>query len=83
VGVVFGLTRLLRLPGVNRWQMAIGLGQVGEFSFVVGTLGVSRGFVPPSLYTGLLLAMAVSIAATATLARVIGKVGRTSPEAEA
>lgn len=70
VGVIYGLAHLLDRPGVRRWQLAAGLGQVGEFSFVLASVGVARGVVPSTLYTALLLSVVVTIAASTVLVRL-------------
>jgi len=70
VAVVYGLARLLRLPEVRPWQLAVGLGQVGEFSFVLGSVGVARGVIPPELYTALLAAVVLTIALSTVVVRL-------------
>jgi CPA2 family monovalent cation:H+ antiporter-2 len=70
VGVIYGMARLLRRPGVRNWQLAAGLGQVGEFSFVLASIGVARGVVPHPLYTALLLAVVVTIAVSTVAVRL-------------
>jgi CPA2 family monovalent cation:H+ antiporter-2 len=70
VGLIYGLARLLRRPGVRGWQLATGLGQVGEFSFVLASIGVARGVVPQPLYTALLLAVVVTIALSTVVVRL-------------
>ena len=70
VTVVYGLARVLRLPGVRPWQLAVGLGQVGEFSFVLGSVGVARGVIPPELYTALLAAVVLTIALSTVVVRL-------------
>jgi CPA2 family monovalent cation:H+ antiporter-2 len=70
VGVIYGLARVRDRPGVRDWQLAAGLGQVGEFSFVLASIGVARGVVPPSLYTALLLCVVVTIAGSTMLVRL-------------
>lgn len=70
VAMAYGLARVLRLPEVRPWQLATGLGQVGEFSFVLGSIGVARGVVPAELYTALLAAVVVSIALSTVVVRL-------------
>jgi CPA2 family monovalent cation:H+ antiporter-2 len=70
VGIIYGLAHLLDRPGVRRAQLAFGLGQVGEFSFVLASVGVARGAVPPALYTALLLCVVVTIAGSTVLVRL-------------
>ena len=63
------LARLGRLPGRPR-QIATGLGQIGEFSFVLATIGVSRHVIPSELYAAILAAIVLTIAASTLLVRV-------------
>jgi CPA2 family monovalent cation:H+ antiporter-2 len=68
--VIYVLARLIRPAAVRPMQLAIGLGQVGEFSFVVGSIGVAAGIIDPAAYSGLLLTMVVTICLSAVLVRV-------------
>jgi CPA2 family monovalent cation:H+ antiporter-2 len=63
------LARFGHLPGRPR-QVAIGLGQIGEFSFVLATIGVSRNVIPGELYAAILAAVVVTIAASTLLVRL-------------
>jgi CPA2 family monovalent cation:H+ antiporter-2 len=63
------LARFGRLPGRPR-QIATGLGQIGEFSFVLATIGVSRHVIPSELYAAILAAIVVTIAASTLLVRL-------------
>ena len=51
-------------------QVAIGLGQIGEFSFVLATIGLSRNVIPRELYAAVLAAVVVTIAASTLLVRL-------------
>jgi monovalent cation:H+ antiporter-2, CPA2 family len=51
-------------------QVAVGLGQIGEFSFVLATIGVSRGVIPSELYAATLAAVVLTIAASTVMVRV-------------
>ena len=53
-------------------QLAVGLGQVGEFSFVLATVGRSQGVIPQDVYSGILCAVLLSIAGSAIAARRVG-----------
>ena len=53
-------------------QLAIGLGQLGEFSFVIVSTGAIAGVVPASWFAATLGAVVVTIAASAVLARLVG-----------
>ena len=63
------LARFGDLPGRPR-QVAIGLGQIGEFSFVLATIGLTRNVIPSNLYAAILAAVVLSIAASTLLVRV-------------
>jgi CPA2 family monovalent cation:H+ antiporter-2 len=67
---VFLLCRLARIPGVRPWQMAIGLGQVGEFSFVLASIVLARALIPPDLYAAVLAAVVITIIVSTTLVRL-------------
>lgn len=66
---IYLLARFGRLPGRPR-QIAIGLGQIGEFSFVLATVGVSRHAIPSELYAAILAAVVLTIAASTLLVRL-------------
>jgi CPA2 family monovalent cation:H+ antiporter-2 len=68
--VIFVLSRLAGLPA-HHGQLAVGLGQVGEFGFVLATVAVARGVLPAEVYAALLAAVAVSIAASSILVRLV------------
>ena len=55
---------------VNRLQLGVGLGQIGEFSFVLATIGVTRNVIPSNLYAAILAAVVLTIAASTLLVRV-------------
>ena len=61
--------RFGRLSG-RPLQVAIGLGQIGEFSFVLATIGLSRNVIPRELYAAILAAVVLTIAASTLLVRV-------------
>jgi K+:H+ antiporter len=66
---IYVLARVGRLAG-RPGQIALGLGQIGEFSFVLATIGLSRKVIPPELYAAILAAVVVSIAASTLLVRL-------------
>ena len=75
--VVFGkilviavLARASRLPA-NAAQLGVGLGQIGEFGFVLATVAVARGVLPAEVYAALLAAVAVSIAGSSIVVRLV------------
>jgi CPA2 family monovalent cation:H+ antiporter-2 len=64
------LSRLARIPEVRPWQLAIGLGQVGEFSFVLASIVLGRALIPSALYSAVLVAVVLTIALSTTLVRL-------------
>jgi CPA2 family monovalent cation:H+ antiporter-2 len=66
--VIAALARLARLPA-HPGQLAVGLGQIGEFGFVLATVAVTRGVLPGEVYAALLAAVAASIAVSSVLVR--------------
>jgi monovalent cation:H+ antiporter-2, CPA2 family len=64
VGVIYVTARAFNRGAVRAGRLAVGLGQVGEFSFVLGSVGAAAGVIPMKLYTALLAAVVVSIAAS-------------------
>jgi CPA2 family monovalent cation:H+ antiporter-2 len=64
------LSRLARLPDVRHWQLGVGLGQVGEFSFVLAGILLARGLITFELFTAMLSTVVLTIAASAVLVRV-------------
>src|SRR6202007_1815668 len=52
VGVCYLLARITRL-GARAWQLAVGLGQIGEFSFVLASIGLAAGAIPANLYAAM------------------------------
>lgn len=64
------LSRLARLPEVRHWQLGIGLGQVGEFSFVLAGIMLNRALISPPLFTAILATVVLTIAASAVLVRL-------------
>jgi CPA2 family monovalent cation:H+ antiporter-2 len=57
----------------RRAQLGVGLGQIGEFSFVVIGLGVAAGVVSSGQFSAVLAAAAITIAASAIGARLFPK----------
>ena len=68
--VISLLARASRLPA-HAAQLGVGLGQIGEFGFVLATVAVARGVLPSELYAALLAAVAVSIAGSSIVARLV------------
>jgi len=70
---VWVLARVVHL-GARTLQLAVGLGQVGEFSYVLGALALAGGLITKEVSAGLIGAVVVSIAASSILVRVAGRV---------
>jgi len=66
---VFILAAIARLR-VRRGQLGVGLGQIGEFSFVVLGLGVAAGAISTGVFSAVLAAAVVSIALSAIAVRL-------------
>jgi predicted Kef-type K+ transport protein len=71
VVVVWLLARIVPL-GARTLQLAVGLGQVGEFSYVLGALALAAGFITKEMSAGLIGAVVLSIAASSILVRLAG-----------
>lgn len=74
-GSIAGLMRLLRPPDVTAWRVGAGLGQIGEFSFVIASLGVSAGLVTQRVHTAILGAMVLTIAFATLVTRRVRAAG--------
>lgn len=73
VGAKVVVTFLLGRVALQRarpLQLAIGLGQMGEFSFVLATVLVAAGAISGAIYAALVASVAISIGASAVLVRV-------------
>jgi len=70
--VVWLLSKLVHL-GARTLQLAVGLGQVGEFSYVLGALALGAGLITREVSAGLIGAVVVSIAASSILVRLAGR----------
>ena len=71
VAAAYGLARLARLPA-RPVQLAVGLGQIGEFSFVLGSATLAAGAISDDAYVALVAAVAISIAVSAVAVRLVG-----------
>ena len=69
--VTYLLARLTRLAA-RPLQLAIGLAQVGEFGFVLASVGLAAGVIERPLYAAMLSAVAVTIAASMIAVRYAG-----------
>jgi CPA2 family monovalent cation:H+ antiporter-2 len=68
--LAYGLVRLTGLEG-SPLHIAIGLGQIGEFSFVLASFALVRGAIGPDVFAAVLAAVATSIAASTILVRLV------------
>lgn len=68
-GSTYAISRLARLPDVRPWQLATGLGQMGEFSFVLGSVGVAQHLFSAQIYTALLCGVVLTIAVSTLAVR--------------
>jgi CPA2 family monovalent cation:H+ antiporter-2 len=74
------LARLGGLPA-RGMQLAVGTGQVGEFSFVLASIGLGAGILGRDLHAAILGSIVVSIALSSVLVRAFG--GKSAETAEA
>ena len=72
VAVSYAMVRLLRVPS-RPAQTAIGLGQIGEFSFVLASALVAANAIADEVYSALLAAVALSIGLSSVLVRLAGR----------
>jgi len=70
VGVVWLLARIARLR-VRPLQLAVGLGQIGEFSFVLASAGVAVDAIDQVLYVAIIASVAVSIGVSSVAVRLV------------
>ena len=67
-----GIARISSLK-VKPMRLGIGVSQIGEFSFVLGSLAYSQDAISVYQYTGLLMAVVLSIMASTILVRRVPK----------
>ncbi|MEM8800787.1 MAG: cation:proton antiporter [Pseudomonadota bacterium] len=63
-GVLLALARLFKIKGAGKWLFGLGLGQAGEFGFVLLSFTVANRVLPQSLADQLLLIVALSMLLT-------------------
>ncbi|MDP9269762.1 MAG: cation:proton antiporter, partial [Chloroflexota bacterium] len=78
VGVAYLLARLARLAA-RPAQLAVGLGQIGEFSYVLASVGLAAGAIDRTVFSAMLAAVAISIAASSVAVRYAVR-GRRVPQ---
>ena len=66
--VTWALASIARLD-VRRLQLAVGLGQIGEFSYVLGSLALAAGLISARVDSALVVAVVVSIAISSVVVR--------------
>ncbi len=81
-GVAFALARLARI-GARPLQLAVGLGQLGEFGYVLAGIGVTAAALTEDQFTAILGAIVATIAGSAVAVRAAGKAPAVSIEAGA
>jgi CPA2 family monovalent cation:H+ antiporter-2 len=62
------IARIGRLK-VKPYHLGVGVSQIGEFSFVLGSVAYSQGVITRAQFTGLLLAVVISIMSSTILVR--------------
>lgn len=67
--LVWLLAATLRIPG-RAAQVAVGLGQVGEFSFIVAGLGLAAGVVDSAQFSAVLATATITIVLSTVAARL-------------
>ena len=72
VVVAWGMAALARLRA-RPLQLAVGLGQMGEFGYVLAGIGLAAGAVSRDLFTAVLAAIVITIAGSAVLVRYAGR----------
>ena len=70
--VSYLLARLARLAA-RPLQLAVGLSQLGEFSFVLGSAAMAAEAISREVYAGLLGSIILSIAASTVVVRFVGR----------
>jgi len=71
VALAYVLSRLAKLRA-QPVQLAVGLGQIGEFSFVLASVGVAAGAIAAEVYAAVLASVAITIVASTVLVRMVG-----------
>ena len=72
--VLFILSFIFNIKGLNRWLFTLALAQAGEFGFVLLTLTVANGVIPAPIAEQLLLIVALSMLFTPALFILYDKV---------
>ncbi len=72
--LAYVLARLCRIKA-RPWQLAVGLGQIGEFSFVLASALIAAHSLSAEMYSALLTAAALTIGVSSVAVRLVGKRG--------
>ncbi len=72
VAIAWALARIARLP-IRAFQLSVGLGQMGEFGYVLAEIGLVAGVVSAEAFSAVLAAITITIAASAILVRVVAR----------
>ncbi|HEY6012364.1 MAG TPA: cation:proton antiporter, partial [Candidatus Limnocylindrales bacterium] len=78
VAVAWLLVRIAGLE-VRPFQLAIGLGQIGEFSFVLASAAVAADAIDQVLYVAIITSVAVSIGVSSVAVRLVPRPEGTTP----
>jgi monovalent cation:H+ antiporter-2, CPA2 family len=71
----FGVVKIFGYKTSTAAHVAIGLTQIGEFSFILAQVSLRAGLITPAIYNATLVASLVTILANATLFKVFVKKG--------
>jgi K+:H+ antiporter len=77
--VALAIVRVLRDSRTTALTVAVGLAQIGEFSFILGALGSSLGVLPAEGMDVLVIAAIASIAVNPLLFRMLGRLELRQP----
>src|SRR6202161_1919186 len=69
----FGVVKLFGYPVATSARVAIGLTQIGEFSFILAQVSQRAGLITPAIYNATLLASLVTILVNAMLFKIFLK----------
>ncbi len=67
------ITRLFRQSTLASYTIAIGLAQIGEFSFILGGLALTKGLIPQDMYNLVLAGAMLSIVANPFFFKLLDK----------
>ncbi len=79
--VTYAIVRMFRYPGKTAMKIAVGLAQIGEFSFILIALGASLGIMPVEERNLILAGALISIALNPVLFNAARKLFKTEESA--